>query len=226
MRGEDGRAIAVAYDYIEARPLGALARAPPSPPARDRLAGEVGAALTALHAVPVEEARAIGVPERDLGEELYAPMVEACLPHLGPRGRAWIEGRFAEFIDGGGSRGAPRTLVHGDLDASHLLADADGRLAAVIDWADALIADPAYDLAGLLAGCPPAFAERAIASYDGPAEPRPRHAPPRRLLRRCAAAVAGPLRRRHRRRRRAPPRHPPHRRPRRACGGAGEVAPP
>ena len=168
MRGEDGRAIAVAYDYIEARPLGALAR-----PARDRLAREVGAALTALHAVPVEEARAIGVPERDLGEELYAPMVEACLPHLGPRGRAWIEGRFAEFIDGGGSHGAPRTLVHGDLDASHLLAAADGRLAAVIDWADALIADPAYDLAGLLAGCPPAFAERAIASYDGPASRDP-----------------------------------------------------
>ena len=100
-------------------------------------------------------------------------MVEACLPHLGPRGRAWLERRFAAFLDGGGSRDAPRVLVHGDLDAAHLLADGTGRLAAIIDWADALIADPAYDLAALIAATPRAFAERAIAAYSGPASRDP-----------------------------------------------------
>ena len=42
-------------------------------------------------------------------------------------------------------------------------------LAGVIDWGDALIADPAYDLAALLANCPRGFAERVIDAYEGPA---------------------------------------------------------
>ena len=161
---DDGRVVAVSYDYIEGVTVGALGRG-----ARGALAHELGAALTALHATPIEEARAIGVPELDLGEELYRPMVEACLPHLGPRGRAWLEQRFAAFIDGGGSRDAPHALVHGDLGCGHVLADDAGRLAGIIDWGDALIADPAYDLAALLANCPRSFAERVIDAYEGPA---------------------------------------------------------
>ena len=165
---EDGRVVAVSYDYIEGVPVGDLGRA-----ARGVLARELGAALTALHAVPVEEARALGVPELDLGEELYRPMVEACLPHLGPRGRAWLEGRFAAFIEGGGSSEAPRVLVHADLGCVHVLAGAGGRLAGIIDWTEAMIADPAYDLAALLATCPGSFADRVIAAYEGPASRDP-----------------------------------------------------
>ena len=161
---DDGRVVAVSYDYVEGVTVGGLGRG-----ARPTLAHELGAALTALHVTPIEEARAIGVPELDLDEELYGPMVEACLPHLGPRGRAWLEQRFAAFIDGGGSREAPRVLVHGDLGCGHLLADETGRLAAIIDWGDALIADPAYDLAALLANCPRGFAGRVIEAYEGPA---------------------------------------------------------
>jgi aminoglycoside phosphotransferase (APT) family kinase protein len=161
---DDGRVLAITYDYIEGDTIGALGR-----DAVGTLAREVGAALTALHATPIEEARAIGVPELDLGEELYRPMVEACLPHLGPRGRAWLERRFAAFVDGGGSRDAPRVLVHGDLGGSHVLADDASRLAGIIDWGDALIADPAYDLAALLANCPRSFHEHVIEAYEGPA---------------------------------------------------------
>ena len=156
------------YDYIEGLTVDVLGRA-----ARATLAREVGAALTALHAVPVEQARAARVPEIDLGEELYRPMVEACLPHLGPMGRRWLEERFATFIAEGGSRGAPRVLVHGDLGCGHILADEAGRLGAIIDWGDALIADPAYDLAALLANCPRGFAERVLAAYEGPARRDP-----------------------------------------------------
>lgn len=163
-----GRVVAVSYDYIEGVPVGELGRT-----ARGALARELGAALTALHAVPIEEARALGVPEVDLGEELYRPMVEACLPHLGPRGRAWLEGRFAAFIEGGGSAEAPRVLVHADLGCVHVLAGAGGRLAGIIDWTEAMIADPAYDLAALLATCPSGFAERVIEAYEGPASRDP-----------------------------------------------------
>lgn len=165
---DDGRIAAVMYDYIDGVPVRALGRG-----ARAILAREVGAALTALHAVPVEEARALGVPDIDLGEELYRPMVEACLPHLGPRGREWLERRFGEFIEGGGMREAPRVLVHGDLSCGHVLATPKGDLAGIIDWGDALIADPAYDLAALLANCPRGFAERVTAAYEGPAKDDP-----------------------------------------------------
>lgn len=54
---------------------------------------------------------------------------------------------------------------------AHLLARADGALAGVIDWADALLADPARDLAGLLSGFGrlqgfrPPFLRRVLASY-------------------------------------------------------------
>ena len=176
--GEDGRLLAVTYDYIEGRPVANLGRSARAPSSRTRgnlagLAREVGAALTALHTVPVEEARSRGVPDIDLGEELYRPMVEACLPHLGPRGRAWLEQRFAAFIEGGGSSEAARMPVHGDLGCGHLLADEAGHLAGIIDWGDALIADPAYDLAALLANCPRGFAEHVIAAYEGPASRDP-----------------------------------------------------
>ena len=90
-----------------------------------------------------------------------------------PRGWAWLEQRFARFIEGGGSRGVPRVLVHADLGCAHILAGDAGHLAGIIDWGDALIADPAYDLAALLAECPRGFAERAIDAYEGPASRDP-----------------------------------------------------
>ena len=165
---DDGRVVAVAYDYIEGASVADLGRA-----ARGALAREVGAALTVLHAMPAEEARALGVSSLDLGEELYRPMVEACLPHLGPRGRVWLEGRFAAFLEGGGSARAARVLVHADLGCGHVLAGAGGRLAGIIDWTEAMMADPAYDLAALVATCPRGFAERVIAAYEGPASRDP-----------------------------------------------------
>ena len=166
--GDDGRLAATAYDYIEGVTVGALGRS-----ARVTLARHVAAMLTALHAVPTDEARALDVPELDLGEEIYRPMVEACLPHLGPRGRGWLERRFASFIESGGSLDAPRVLVHSDLGCAHILAGEGGHLAGVIDWGDALIADPAYDLAALLAECPRGFSERVIDAYEGPASRDP-----------------------------------------------------
>ena len=178
VRDDDGRLVAITYDYIEGVTVADLSRSARTPSSRTRgnlagLAHEVARALTALHAVPVDEARALGVPDIDLGEDLYRPMVEGCLPHLGPRGRAWLEQRFAAFIEGGGSSATRRVLVHGDLGCGHLLAGAGGHLTGVIDWGDALIADPSYDLAALLANCPRGFAERVIDAYEGPASRDP-----------------------------------------------------
>jgi aminoglycoside phosphotransferase (APT) family kinase protein len=47
--------------------------------------------------------------------------------------------------------GTTQALVHADLHADHLFVDG-GRLVGVIDWGDALIADPFYELPALHLG--------------------------------------------------------------------------
>ncbi|HSH32484.1 MAG TPA: phosphotransferase, partial [Actinomycetota bacterium] len=44
------------------------------------------------------------------------------------------------------------------------------RLTAIVDWADAAIADPAADLAGLAIWLGPAFVREVLRSYEGPAD--------------------------------------------------------
>jgi aminoglycoside phosphotransferase (APT) family kinase protein len=55
---------------------------------------------------------------------------------------------------------AAPVVVHGDLHARHLLLDGDGGAAAVIDWGDLCLADPAVDLSLAYSG----FAGRARAA--------------------------------------------------------------
>src|SRR5205823_14897913 len=65
-----------------------------------------------------------------------------------------LQGRPLVDEDGAGVRAfldAVHALVHGDLGPEHLLVR-DGKLAAVIDWGDARIGDPALDYAWLLHG--------------------------------------------------------------------------
>ena len=84
----------------------------------------------------------------------------------------------------------PRCLVHGDAQADHILVNADGHIAGVLDFGDVHVGDPVYDLAVLtidhpgrlpavLAGYRPARAVRArVETFIGPYQ----------VLRRVAAA--------------------------------------
>ncbi|MCX3062746.1 phosphotransferase family protein [Streptomyces beihaiensis] len=45
--------------------------------------------------------------------------------------------------------GADAVLVHHDLKGEHLIVSPDGRVRGVLDWADAIVGDPAEDIAGL-----------------------------------------------------------------------------
>lgn len=67
------------------------------------------------------------------------------LEHLG----LWRAPREAqELLEAARELGppGPTSLVHGDLHPRHLLVDADGRAAAVIDWVDLSYNDPGVDL--------------------------------------------------------------------------------
>jgi aminoglycoside 2''-phosphotransferase len=135
--------------------------------ARSRLARDLGRFLSTLHGVPVEEARRAGVRDQDLWTDEYAPLVERALPLLPPATRAWLERRCDDFVRGGGSRDAPRVLVHGDIWGQNLLVDESGALSGVIDFGDARIGDPALDFAGVLNDFPWPFLERVWSHYRG-----------------------------------------------------------
>lgn len=114
----------------------------------------LGLFLRRLHDMAVEEARALGVPEDDdPGLEEWAQDALSDLALAMERGAVSPNaGRRWEYVLTNPPSTAP-TLpcpIHGDLAAEHVLLDEQGRPTGVIDWSDAVVGDPARDLAGLL----------------------------------------------------------------------------
>ncbi len=138
---------------------------------RERLARQLGEFFTRLHAFPRERAETLGVGELDLWQDQYRELVEFCRPLLGPRTAAWLDATTARFLGEGGTDGAPRVLIHGDIAPQHLLLGGGGALAGVIDFGDAMVADPALDFAGLLNEFRWPFVEQALAHYGGEVDP-------------------------------------------------------
>lgn len=113
------------------------------------LGTELGKALTAIHSVPCEEARAIGVePDEDGSREWFREALEArgSLRGLGSsidRAMGWLE----SVVTVPGPYPGPVRFIHNDLCPDHLLIDPEsGSLVGIIDWTDAALGDPALDL--------------------------------------------------------------------------------
>lgn len=63
------------------------------------------------------------------------------------------------------------TLTHSDVAGDHLLVDLNtGALTGMIDWSDAQIGDPAWDLAWVLNRAPAPFQESFKKAYEGMGE--------------------------------------------------------
>jgi aminoglycoside phosphotransferase (APT) family kinase protein len=131
--------------------------------------------LTGLHEVPVRQAEAVGVPKaaprsletlrqnaRRAAQELVAAdeIDPAWLRPLSEAGAAQLEVRPGTAV-----------LVHRALSAEHLVISEDGRVRGVLDWTDAVLGDPAEDIAGLARaiGSPAAVRAATLAGYG----PRP-----------------------------------------------------
>lgn len=165
LRDARGTQLGNAYEYIDGVPARGV---PLRGAARERLARDLGTFLGALHALPVAQARALGVPERDLWADEYEPLIAFARAHIGTRSRAWLDALVSDFLGRGGMREAPRVLAHADISGVHLLLEDDGAtgaLAGVIDFGDAMVADPALDVAGVLNDWAPSFLERVLAHY-------------------------------------------------------------
>ncbi|MFE2514492.1 aminoglycoside phosphotransferase family protein [Streptomyces mirabilis] len=127
--------------------------------------------LTGLREVPVRQAEALGVPRaapRSL-EELRTAAERAA------EGLAAADefdpGRLAQLTRPAAGQLAAQTaaavLVHHDLKGEHLVVSADGRVRGVLGWADAVLGDPAEDIAGLAiaVGAPAAVRAATLADY-------------------------------------------------------------
>ncbi len=125
--------------------------------AQNRMARDVAAFLTELHATPLAYARKSGVPEVSPSQQFWGPeqlkgvlarLREKVFPALPPDETEWVEEQFAaHFALSFKTRPA---LTHLDLTDDHILVDpVTQRLSGVIDFSDAEIADPARDFAGL-----------------------------------------------------------------------------
>ena len=148
-RREDGELLFVGYRVLPGEPLTPeLFAALPGDEQEAAMASLAGF-LQALHAFPVESARAAGVGfERVSGG--YHPgqrdLPRTLAPHLPAAEVADLEAEFAAYeADHEPSRVA---LLHSDLKPDHVLYDAAARrITGVLDWGDVSLGDPDFDLA-------------------------------------------------------------------------------
>jgi aminoglycoside phosphotransferase (APT) family kinase protein len=136
------------FEYISREPLFVAYRLIRGDPLTDEDSDGARAFLDALHAFDVS---GIAVPRRDWVEahrEQCAEFERLVLPLLEEDRRADALQLFGEAET---LTNFEPALVHADLGPEHLLVR-DGRLAGVIDWADARVGDPALDYAWLVNG--------------------------------------------------------------------------
>lgn len=116
--------------------------------------------VRALHAIPVESARRLGVKTRTLSGldegatnwedslgALRADIRQLVKPILPEERTRRILDRFTAFLDDRRNFQVKPVLLHGDLTPAHLLTDAlSCRITGVIDFGDCAIGDPVHDI--------------------------------------------------------------------------------
>ncbi|MGI8857821.1 MAG: phosphotransferase family protein [Thermomicrobiales bacterium] len=135
----------------------------------DRLAAQIGAFLIALHRFPLAQAIECDIPATtpDVWYAEYAAMlaeIRTLYPRMTPAERERTERLFADYLDAPETAQFNPVLLHRDLGGDHLLLDPrTGDLAAVIDWGDLAIGDPAQDFCGL----PTTWLPTLLSHYEG-----------------------------------------------------------
>jgi hypothetical protein len=103
--------------------------------ATEPMAHQLGVAIAELHALPVPRP----VRDRDLLPRLRSTATDRLREFGLPR---HLLAEVPAFL---ADASAGRVLVHADLTADHLFVDSTG-LVAIIDWGDAMAADPWYEI--------------------------------------------------------------------------------
>lgn len=156
------------YRYVDGLPLEPGALTVPS------IAKQLGEALHALHAFPLELAKArLGIidPVSDWREEHHAFLGDArqrAFPLLSAQLQA-AASRLFETVDAILESPPALTLVHRDLGLVHILGEGD-HITGIIDWSDASIGDPAIDFAAIMSSAPASTVELLLQHYGTPVD--------------------------------------------------------
>ncbi len=132
-------------------------------------AREVATLLNALHSTPTPSARAAGIQEFRMDDGRNA-WLENGVNHVAKlRGLDPILDRALDWLKAAVSTpraNAPLHLVHGGLEARHVLVDpSTGSLSGVIDWTDSHLGDAARDFVFLVTWKGWQFAEDVLRLY-------------------------------------------------------------
>ncbi|WP_329333393.1 aminoglycoside phosphotransferase family protein [Streptomyces sp. NBC_00663] len=132
---------------------------------------DLAALLTGLREVPARQAETLGVPRiapRSLealrrGAERAAELLAAADEFDPVRLHQLTQPAAVQLAAQPGTA----VLVHHGLTGDHLVVSADGRVRGVLGWADAVLGDPAEDIAGLAltVGAPAAVRAATLAGY-------------------------------------------------------------
>lgn len=123
----------------------------------------LGAFLRALHSVPVENAR--DWAPRD---EIRRADLKHRLGQIVAKAKVVPEAAEVLALATSLAESPPSerlTWVHGDMHPRHLLVDEEGRPAAVIDWGDSHLGDPALDLSIAFTFLPPSGRAAFLDAY-------------------------------------------------------------
>jgi aminoglycoside phosphotransferase (APT) family kinase protein len=130
--------------------------------ARLQMASPLAGFLRALHTIEPAPLVARGLPPDELGRldhekrlavtrERWEAVAAHGVGHTWGASIRWLEEHPPVPL-----AADARTIVHGDLYARHVVVDAGGRVAGVIDWGDVHLGDPALDIAIAHLFLPPA----------------------------------------------------------------------
>ncbi|GAF12393.1 kanamycin kinase [Bacillus sp. JCM 19046] len=157
--------LCVSYAYLEGSPLRTE---------QSEIANVLGAFLSELHGMDITTAEAMGFTYERNGvywERFYGELNSKLYPHFSQKQQDFVDRIFKTFLEKDGQKHSKK-LVHGDLTSSNLLYDQEGgRLTGIIDFTDAMIGDPAIDIAGFYWDFGPEFTRLVLDHYEGN-EPR------------------------------------------------------
>ncbi|MDN3256429.1 aminoglycoside phosphotransferase family protein [Streptomyces sp. MA25(2023)] len=133
---------------------------------------DLAALLSGLREVPVRQAETLGVPRaaprpletlRQSAESAGRRLAEA--DEFDPARPERLTREASAQL--GVQPGSPAVLVHHALADEHLVVGADGRVRGVLGWSDAVLGDPAEDIAALAlrVGSPAAVRAATLAGY-------------------------------------------------------------
>jgi aminoglycoside 2''-phosphotransferase len=134
----------------------------------------LGRFLYDLHLTPPEfvgmRSRSAADVREDLRREVGA-LGAHVLPLLDIDERAAAERMVSAYLDDDDNFRFATCLTHGDIGPGNVLVTASGDLAGVIDWGDAAVGDPVFDMAWVLQAMPDE-GERVLGAYGGPPDDR------------------------------------------------------